>query len=506
MPGVATAQLLSYATVVDVSMDQTNDVNLADAEDYGHRVQIEVPKGPLNNYLQWRRTNGQARPVAALNTLTENAFKNAISEALGTTYVDIDGVNGGLHFGSALLSTNPDPRIRKDAAISANDLPLAYLMYKLYGSSAAPTLDKIYNLADAYGMLSNVSVATAIVESLKASEGGAVDLMFRDLLASDPKRFFTEDGVSEPGLFETKTDITSGGTWKLTEGDVLEIKLKLMFQSKVSRRGVAGREINVSALSSYPDNQQIVINPGDYFYVRLQMKLVSGIPTADPTKIAYQAGSNNTVVVGYSGNLVGELTIPDGVTRIADWAFADRWGLVKINLPSTLTHIGTAAFRSSGITSITVGAGVTLGEYVFNGSKLVTADLSNMTITGFGYGMFMDCRDLLTLKLPRTLTSLGRQSLRLAWSMTKLENTANITYIGEGAMEACLGMTTLNFPALTTIDSYGFAGCYNLTSFTAPLVTSIGYRSFGWGGGRQVIRPTFPLLPNPPANAFEQFY
>lgn len=276
MPGSATAQLLSYATVVDVAMDQTNDVNLADAEDYGHRVVVPISKDAMDQYFGWARASGSARPVAALTAEKEAAFKKAIRDALAAGYVDIDGVTGALHFGSAVLSTNTDARIRKGGLISANDIPLAYVLYVLYGSSAAQTLDKVYNLEDAHEMLSNASVADAITESLKASVGGAVDGMFRDLLASDPARFFDAAGVPVPGIFETNADAAGAGSWKLTGEDTVEVKLKLVFKSKVTRRGVAGREINVSALGSYPDNQQVIINPEDYFYVRLQLK-------ADPT-------------------------------------------------------------------------------------------------------------------------------------------------------------------------------------------------------------------------------
>lgn len=114
MTGIATAQLLTYAEIVDVDLDATNDINFADVENYGHRVSIEMNTSALNNYLGWRRNAGSARPGAKLNAIYEGGFKMAVEAALGAGYVDIDGVTSGLHFGTANLSTNPDPRIRKD--------------------------------------------------------------------------------------------------------------------------------------------------------------------------------------------------------------------------------------------------------------------------------------------------------------------------------------------------------------------------------------------------------
>jgi hypothetical protein len=315
MPGAATAQLLKYAEVVDVDLDQTNDVNFADTEDYGHRVVVEMSTQALNDYLGWYRAVGEARPKAKLNAAAEADFKASIEAALTTGFVDVDGVTGGLHFGSDNLSTNPDERIRKEGSVSANDLPLAFVLYKLYGNSAIATLDKIYNLADAHDMLSNETVSTAITEAFKAAEAGALDTMFRDLLASDPHRFFDASGYPMPGMFETATDVYGSGDWKMVQDDTIEVKIKMMFKSKVTRRGVAGREHNLTATDAdaAQENQQTVISPDDYFYVRLQLKAVDGaggggdqsggdggggIPGVTVTAVANNGNSTDSEIVG----------------------------------------------------------------------------------------------------------------------------------------------------------------------------------------------------------------
>jgi hypothetical protein len=223
----------------------------------------------------------------------------------------------------------------------------------------------------------------------------------------------------------------------------------------------------------------------------LKITLGSGVPIADPSKLIYQAGSNNTIVTGYTGTLRGELTIPEGVTTIGAWAFNGASQLTKVILPSTLTTIGEAAFRSTGITSITLGANITtLGNFAFNGSLLKTADLSAMPITSLGQGMFMDCRSLVTLKLPTGLTSIGFQAIRLCTVLANLQNISNVTYVGPGGFQHCNAITSLNFPKLTTIAEYAFNDCSSLSSFTAPLVTSVGGNAFS---GTQVT-PVFPLM------------
>jgi hypothetical protein len=273
--GVPSPTLLTYSEVVDVDMSANNDVNFADIEDYGHRVVVEMDKVAMGDYLRWSRAVGAARPSAALDATKETAFVTALQNALSGGFVDIDGVTGGLHFGTDNLNLNADARIRA-AGVTANDIPLAFVLYKLYGSSSATTLGKIYNLADAHGMVDNATVATAITESFKTAVSGAVNTMFLDLIAADPHRFFDASGVPVAGIFETATDISGAGGWNVTASDVIEVKTKFVFKSRVSRRGVAGGETNLTSTDSATpqNNQQTIINPEDYFYVRLQFKAI----------------------------------------------------------------------------------------------------------------------------------------------------------------------------------------------------------------------------------------
>jgi hypothetical protein len=272
--GVPTATMLKYSEIVDVDMAADNDVNFADIEDYGHRVVIGMDKIAMGDYLRWSRAVGAARPSVALDSTKEFAFKGFLETALSTGFVDIDGVTGGLHFGTDVMDLNMDTRLRANVNSSANDIPLAFILYKLYGSSSATTLGQIYNLEDAHGMIDSLSVATAITESFKASVSGSLNTMFLDLLAADPHRFFDVSGVPVTGIFETSTDVQGSGSWNIVNDDIIEVKLKFIFKSKVTRRGIAGGETNITSTDSdaAQNNQQTIINPEDYFYIRLQIK------------------------------------------------------------------------------------------------------------------------------------------------------------------------------------------------------------------------------------------
>jgi hypothetical protein len=143
--------------------------------------------------------------------------------------------------------------------------------------------------------------------------------MFRDLLSADPHRFFDASGLPMAGIFETNADVSGAGNWKMVADDTLEIKLKMIFHSRVTRRGVAGQEHNLSSTAAENQavsqaNQQTLINPDDYFYVRLQLK-------SNPNAGAGSVGGSG--VPGYTAQYVTNpdmwtaeairITVPAGV-------------------------------------------------------------------------------------------------------------------------------------------------------------------------------------------------
>jgi hypothetical protein len=275
-PGVATASTLAYSEEVNVAL-ANNEINLADIEDYGHRVQITMPKAALNAYLKWSRNMGDSAPEGhvAADSAAKAAFEEALVTALGAGYNDIDAVTGALNFSSSVFDDHSDDRLRKlvsgSRPKSANDLVLAFVLYKLYGSSAYNTSNNVLNIEDAYDMTTSAAVAAAITDSLElAGNADAINNMFRDLVAADPMRFFDASGNQITGLFETNTDVSGSGSWGLVADDIIEIKTKFSFAAAVTRRGVNGGQYSTAAADSVEHDDKIAA--ADFFRIRLQIK------------------------------------------------------------------------------------------------------------------------------------------------------------------------------------------------------------------------------------------
>ena len=265
-PGTARAQTILYRKTVCFGLaNQT--INFATAGSLGHRVQVSIPVDLMNKYFYWVRDEDVVSPVGRFRNAPSgvDTFAAMLAEAFNGDYTDLDGVAKGLNFSSSALDM--DNNLKRDAGgNSANDLVMAYLMFKCFGSSAYDPTDIIYNLEDAFGMLTSEQLADAIKDSLLVEEAkaaavtptteasfnkGEVDAMFRGFLAADPMRYF-KDGTQIAGLFETTVSDDYSGNWCFTVGDKIEIPLQLVFTAPVNVLSVQDNVANPS--SSTPDD------------------------------------------------------------------------------------------------------------------------------------------------------------------------------------------------------------------------------------------------------------
>ena len=142
---------------------------------------------------------------------------------------------------------------------------------------------------------------------------------------------------------------------------------------------------------------------------------------------------------------IKELTIPDGVTEIRDYAFSGFVGLTSVFIPNTVTSLGDCAFNDcTGLASVSIPDRVTsLGDFVFLGcTGLVSVNIPN-GVTEIGQGAFSACTSLASITIPNSVTEIRIDTFN-----------------------GCTSLTTVSIGnAIKKILYDAFADCPNLTDF-----------------------------------------
>ncbi len=212
--------------------------------------------------------------------------------------------------------------------------------------------------------------------------------------------------------------------------------------------------------------------------------------------IYYNILSSTTVEVTYEGSIwesatyTGAVTIPEivinsgtsySVTSIGGSAFYRCSGLTSVTIPNSVTSIGYYAFYGcSGLTSVTIPNSVTsIGYYAFYGCSGLTSVTIPNSVTEIGYYAFYGCSGLTSVTIPNSVTEIGSSAFEGCTGLTSVSIPNSVIKIGESAFENCSNLTNANIgSALKTIGRFAFSNC-GLTEITIPTTTiEIGGAAF----------------------------
>ena len=163
-----------------------------------------------------------------------------------------------------------------------------------------------------------------------------------------------------------------------------------------------------------------------------------------------------------NGTLVQDLVIPDGVTRIGEFAFQDGTCLTSITIPKSLQSIEAEAFagctclKSVYITDIAAWCEIEFGGYRANPLY-------------YAGDMYLDGVLVKELVLPNSIIGIGSYAFSGCTSLTSVRMSNRITSISDMAFYQCTGLTTLTLPnRINRILSRAFLGCVALKEVTIP--------------------------------------
>ncbi|MBQ8337237.1 MAG: leucine-rich repeat domain-containing protein [Bacteroidaceae bacterium] len=204
-----------------------------------------------------------------------------------------------------------------------------------------------------------------------------------------------------------------------------------------------------------------------------------------------------------NGEKVNGVIIPDGTSKIGNYAFYGCSGLTSITIPNSVTSIGYNAFYGcSGLTSVTIPN----------------------SITSIGSGAFYSCSGLTSIEIPNSVTSIGDEAFNGCTSLKELRfedgtktlslgyNSYSYSNDGKGLFYDCpLETLYLGRDLSYYADrSYGYSPFYYKSSLESVTignsVTSIGKYAFAYCKDLADVYCLSTTVPSTTADTFKGSY
>lgn len=163
------------------------------------------------------------------------------------------------------------------------------------------------------------------------------------------------------------------------------------------------------------------------------------------------------------------ITIPQNVIWIEEYAFSGCNSLNYIIIPKDVTWIGNSAFsQCNNLTNIIIPNGVTtIGANAFYGcNRLENITIPN-SVTTLGNSVFQGCTNLTTAIISNNITIIESTTFSGCTSLTTIEIPASVETIKNTAFNGCTSLTSIEIPAsVETIEEDAFLGCSSLKTVT----------------------------------------
>ncbi len=188
---------------------------------------------------------------------------------------------------------------------------------------------------------------------------------------------------------------------------------------------------------------------------------------------------SQTVLLQFPPGRGGDYWIPNGVTSIADAAFAQAWSLTNVMIPASVTNIADGAFAGCpNLVAINVDAanqaystvdGILLDKshtYLLQcpstkgGSWIIPSGVTN-----FAEAAFQGCSNLTSVTIPGSVSYIPAQAFSGCTGLTNVTILDGVHVLRTALFEYCSGLTNLTLPA--SVDGLGtrvFGDCSNLVS------------------------------------------
>lgn len=169
--------------------------------------------------------------------------------------------------------------------------------------------------------------------------------------------------------------------------------------------------------------------------------------------------------------LVTDLVIPDGITRINNGAFCGCSSLTSVTIHDGVTDIGNSAFSNCPLLErAELPEGLDrLNMYVFSNAESLESIQLPESLTVIDVGAFSGCINLDNLHIPDRVTEIGNSAFSGCSSLSEIILPAGVGVIGDRIFNGCYSLERAELPdGITRIGEYAFAYCSLITDIRIP--------------------------------------
>ncbi len=200
------------------------------------------------------------------------------------------------------------------------------------------------------------------------------------------------------------------------------------------------------------------------------------IPTVDQwCKIKFADGDANPVKFAggltVDGKMQTEITFPQGITAVNDYAFLGDTSIVSVILPQGISSVGVEAFRlCSALKNVSLPSSLTtLSQYAFQDCSSLSTISIPQSVTTINKGAFSGCN---------ALTSVDIASVASWCKIAFADAPANPIHNAHNVTIAGVETTEFVISDVTAINDYAFAGLAASKVTISDGVTKIGVSAF----------------------------
>jgi len=182
---------------------------------------------------------------------------------------------------------------------------------------------------------------------------------------------------------------------------------------------------------------------------------------------------------GSNPKLGAGIDIPSTVTFLGDYAFYLCGLLTKIHIPGGLTYWGEGSFQQSGITSVTIGQGITtIPRIAFYQCGFLTKIHIPNTVTTIKDQAFMQIGRNQKIVIPSSVTTIEYNAFRSSWEDAFYFCGNSIPTIGEYAFFQQNSAKTYYLSTITDISQFQIPSQYQSNRVDPPWVSKTPSQMF----------------------------